>query len=86
MVARACKVDIRRPATLSDRSFLMLMSSRSREQCEPTRSSNYASGVGARVAGHCGRRGWIQLGTHECCRKRLFVKDDKNRKVGWREV
>ena len=57
MVARACKVDIKRPATLSDRSFLVLMSSRSREQCEPTRSSDYAAGVGARVAGHCGRRG-----------------------------
>ena len=65
-MAGACKVDFERPATLPDRSFLILMSSHGREQSEPTRSSDDASGVGAGWQGTAADEGGIHLGTREC--------------------
>jgi hypothetical protein len=51
---------------LQRHSFLIPMSSHGREQCEPTRSSDDASGVGAGWQGTAADEEGIHLGTHEC--------------------
>jgi hypothetical protein len=77
-MAGACKVDFERPATLPDRSFLILMSSHGREQCKPTRSSDNAFlrwSRGGRALRQIGDGS--MLGCTNVIEKWLFVEDDR---------